>query len=235
MKSESSYHGWHTGKCNIKSQKMKILCCLMLIVLMIGLFVVHCLLWDYTTVITDVSQYGHYDGTAVDDFVTDYINSFFPDKIEDYFSDVNYVYKALSHDTYAFEAYLEFTIEDPELFHRFVRDVAPENGWDTFAFDENYQIYLLENGLDISTEDVVDTETGLYYPIERARIRAVLYSEETQTVIFWAFGVYDGGGVRTDYLNTFFDRFEIDPVVYEQTADSPHGKSPYGLDSIPKS
>lgn len=233
MKNENRYHNWHTGKCIIKSQKMKILCCLMLIVLMIGLFVVHCLLWDYTTVITDVSQYGHYDGTAVDDFVTDYINTFFPDKIEDYFSDVNYVYKALSHDTYAFEAYLEFTIEDPEVFHRFVRDVAPENGWDTFAFDENYQIYLLENGLDISAEDVVDTETGLYYPIKCAKIRAVLYSEETQTIIFWAFGVYDGGWVRTDYLNTFFDRFEIDPVVYEQTADSPYGKDskgPYGLD-----
>lgn len=76
MKNENRYHNWHTGKCIIKSQKMKILCCLMLIVLMIGLFVVHCLLWDYTTVITDVSQYGHYDGTAVDDFVTDYINTF---------------------------------------------------------------------------------------------------------------------------------------------------------------
>lgn len=199
-------------------------------VLAVMIFAVLVYVAEQPTVCTDVSDYGHYTGTAVNKFVRNYINSFFPAQIEESFSDVRYTYKAEGGNTYDFEAYLEFSITDSDAFWHYVEDIAPESAWQTFYFDADYQIYSIENCLDILAGDVDDPESELYHPIERAKIRTVLYNAETQTFIFWALGVYDGGGVGTNFLNVFFDRFGIDPVIYEQTADSPYGQDPFGID-----
>ena len=200
-----------------------------------GILIIICLAmltWKASQMVvyTDVSEYGIYTGTGANDFVRDYINSFFPEEIEEFFTDVKYSYKAPGENAYDFEAYLEFTITDADTFEQYVENIAPESAWETFPFDADYRIYMLENRFDINTEKEYDPESIYYYPIEGARIRAVLYHAETQTIIFWALGVYDGGGIGTNCLNTFFTRFGIDPVVYEQTADTPHDSGPYGID-----
>lgn len=181
-------------------------------------------------VYSDVSQYGHYTGTASNAFVREYINSFFPEQIEEYFSDVKYVYKAAGRSNYDFEAYLEFSISDTTMFNRYVGEIAVEDSWETFPFHSDYQVYWIENGLDVRKSSIPDQGGENDYLIERARIRVILCNTEDQTMIFWALGVYDGGGVGTDFLNTFFDHFEIDALVYEQTADSPHGKGPFAIE-----
>ena len=178
----------------------------------------------------DVSQFGHYTGTGANNFVRNYINSFFPEQIEAFCSDVQYMYKAAGRNNYDFEAYLEFTITDPGKFCRYVDEIAPKEAWETFFFDTEYKIYSIENRFDIHENSMADKESLLYYPIECARIRSVLYHTETQTIIFWALGVYDGGGIGTNFLNTFFRRFGIDPVAYEKTANTPYGIDPFALD-----
>lgn len=199
-------------------------------ILLICCFVI--LTWKASQMVvyTEVSEYGIYTGTGANYFVRDYINSFFPEEIEEYFTDVKYSYKAAGENAYDFEAYLEFTILDTDTFERYVENIAPESAWETFTFDTNYQIYMIENRFDIHNDDEYDPESIYCHPIERAKIRAVLYHSETHTIIFWALGVYDGGGIGTNCLNAFFTRFGIDPVVYEQIADSPYGFSPYDID-----
>ena len=208
-------------------KKVKSVC---LCVLAVMIFAAVVYVAEQPTICTDVSKYGHYTGTAANQFVRNYINSFFPAQIEESFSDVRYSYKAAGENTYDFEAYLEFSITDTGAFWRYVEKIAPEGTWETFSFDEAYQIHTIENRLDIQAGSVDEPESELYHPIERAKIRTILYNGETQTIIFWALGVYDGGGVGTNFLNVFFDRFGIDPVIYEQTADSPYGRAPYGID-----
>lgn len=176
---------------------------------------------------TDIADYGTYTGTYADSFTQAYIDSFFPEQISTSFTSVKYSYKAKEFDTYAFEAYLEFTIEDVTEFNNFIQSIASADEWKPFPFDEGFMEYNIENVLDIS---VRDPEEFPYHPIECAKIRKILCSTETQTVIYVAIGVYDGGGVGTDYLCVFFERFGIDPVEYEQTADSPYEKGPYDID-----
>ena len=179
---------------------------------------------------TDISEYGHYSGSGMDSFTEEFVNSFFPVLIEDHFSNVRYSYKAGGNNTYGFEVYLEFTISDRELFWQFIDGIGSSNSWKPFSFDTGFNVFDIDNRLDINEDIIYDRESNYYHPIERAKIRRVFYSEESQTIIFWALGVYDGGGIGTNYLNTFFDRFQIDPIDYEMTADSPYGEDPYKID-----
>lgn len=166
---------------------------------------------------TDIADYGTYSGTYADDIVQAYIDSFFPETISTSFQDIKYSYKAEKLDTYAFEAYLEFSIEDAAEFYSYIYSVAPENAWRQFPFDENFMEYSIDNRFDISTHD---SGKLTCHSIEYAGIKKILYCTQTQTIIYVAIGVHDGGGVGTDYLCVFFERFGIDPVVYEQIADS---------------
>lgn len=202
----------------------------------IALFFLLCIfvvvIWkaNQPVVYLDVSQYGQYTGTGSNAFVREYIISFFPEQIEEYFSNVKYVYKAAGKNNYDFEAYLEFSITDTNIFNRYVGEIAPEDSWETFPFNSDYQAYMIENCLDVRESSIPDHRSEVDYPIEGARVRVVLCNAENQTIVFWALGVYDGGGVGTDFLNTFFDRFDIDPLAYEQAADSPHGRDPFAIE-----
>lgn len=179
---------------------------------------------------TDISDYGVYTGTCADSFTQAYINSFFPKEISSSYRNIKYSYKAQEFDTYAFEAYLEFTIEDVTEFNRLIQSIASEDEWKPFAFDESFMEYNIENGFDICVHDPEELGESAYDHIECAKIRKILYSAETQTIIYVAIGVYDGGAVGTDYLCVFFERFGIDPIEYEQIADSPYGMGPYDID-----
>ena len=174
------------------------------------------------TEITDIENYGVYTGTNDDAFTQRFINSFFPMEIAPSMEVLKYTYRAENLDTYGFEAYLEIRIDDPALFENHIQSIAPAEKWVQFGFSDEYMEYSIENMLDISIRSPEDWAQRPYHPIECARIRKVLYSAKSQTIIYVAIGVYDGGGVGTNYLHTFFDRFNIDPVIYEENANSPY-------------
>lgn len=203
---------------------------LLMLVVLINLPLKDILESDGLIVRTSVSEFGNYTGSGCDEFTQEYIHSFFPEQIADSFSNVKYSYKAGGNNTYGFEAFLEFSIDDTEEFKSFADRIADETAWEPFAFDNKYEAFVLDNCLDISEGIIENPESDYYHPIERAKIRIVLKNDDTQTIMFWALGVYDGGGIGTNFLNAFFDRFNIDPIIYEQTASSPYGQSPYLID-----
>lgn len=81
-----------------------------------------------------------------------------------------------------------------------------------------YKEYSIENVLELDIDAVDDPSSIFYRQILYAKIGKILYSPEEQRIIYVAIGVYDGGGIGTNYLNVFFERFQIDPIEYEQTA-----------------
>ena len=186
------------------------------------------------TEITDIAKYGCYneagDDHFVSNFVSNYINSFFPAEIEDNFSDVVYSYKAESTDTYGFEAYLEFSISDKTQFDDHIASIEMKGDWVESDFAPGFLEYNIENVLVLDEPDADDDPTSIFYrQIIFSKIRKILYSLETQTVIYVAIGVYDGGGIGTNYLNKFFDRFQIDPDEYAKTTQSRHNVNPYSI------
>lgn len=158
-----------------------------------------------------VEDYGYFTGNYDDSTPRQYIMSFFPDTIQESFSNITYHYKAKKFDTYAFEAYLEFTVSDPKAFFALVEEYTQPEKCARFFCDESYMAYRIDHEYEI-TKHIYDSVTR--YAIEYAKIGYVLYSVSEQRFIFVALGVYDGGGTSTDELCNFFDRFGIDPVKF---------------------
>lgn len=171
----------------------------------------------------DISAYGVIIGNYDNERPKEFIFSFFPKTVEEYFSDVRYHYKAKKGDTYAYEMYLEFAIQDTQAYKAYIADVIGDNDSESFVFDPDYQIYYISNYLYLSpaltrSDNGTMKEDKAQPPaIEEAEIGAVLFSDSEQCIIFVALGVYDGGGTYTDELNYFFDRFGINPWAYMKT------------------
>lgn len=186
---------------------------LCILCLVLGAVLTSCAPKIYKT--TDIEEYGDYSGTYNDQFVSNYIGSFFPESLDNRsVKVVRYSYYAKKSDTYGFEAFLELKTNDSDTFEQCVFEIAPESEWKPFVYDSAFMEYSIENVLQLG-----DQVNGAYYPIEQAKIRKVLFNAEAQTIIYVAIGVYDGGGTGTDELNVFFDRFNIDPAQYAQTVD----------------
>lgn len=158
---------------------------------------------QYST--TNVSDYGKYVGNYDNDFPEEFINSFFPEKIEINFSDVKYSYKAQKGDTYAFEAYLEFQIENEAEFQSYISEKTG-NSAVKFKYDSDFKEYVIFDEFQLNGEESKS--------IRGAKIGKILYSEKDQRIIYVAIGVYDGGMVTTDFLCQYFERFDIDPTKY---------------------
>ena len=162
---------------------------------------------------TSIADYGDYIGNNDNRFAWKFISSFFPQEIQDNFTDITYSYRAEDFDVYGFEAYLEFTIEDQSEFVQHIESIATADQWHPFAFDPDYMEYSIVDELELSThwEDGREYE---YPHIMEAEIGKILYTPKEQKIIYVAIGVYDGGGVTTEFLSVFFERFNIDPVLY---------------------
>lgn len=176
----------------------------------------------------DIADYGVVKGNYNNKKPKEFVFSFFPKTIEDYFFDVSYHYKAIKGDTYAYEMYLEFVIQDTQTYRTFIADVIGNNATEPFYFDPDYQVYYVSNDLFLSFSLAIDNKSeppvmkedkSKPPVIEDAEIGAVLFSDAEQRVIFFALGVYDGGGTSTEELNYFFNKFGIDPWVYEGKAN----------------
>lgn len=160
----------------------------------------------------DIADYGIVKGNYDNDMPKEFVSSFFPERIEEYFSDVNYHYKAKKGDTFAYEMYLEFVIEDTVQYTSFISNVIGNEVCEPFYFAPNYQARYVSNNLRLHPSS--DENRPLC--IEDAKIGIVLFSEEEHRFIFIALGMYDGGGANVEELGYFFNRFGIDPLEFEK-------------------
>jgi len=115
----------------------------------------------------------------------------------------------LEGDMASSKAYLEFVIKDSDLFAQYIDQIGDVE-WKQFAFDDQYLEYTLSGKLDLRIS-AASTSEETVYAIEQAKLGRILYDPLEQRIIYVAIGVYDGGGVDTNELNVFFDRFHIDP------------------------
>lgn len=173
----------------------------------------------------NISDYGTITGNCDNNAPTAFITSFFPDDIDESFSDVIYHYKAKKLDTYAYEAYLEFVIEDPYLFIAYLEDHVDVSQSYPFAYDDSFMVYSISNVLRLS---MPAKQTGAY-GISFAEIGSIMYSIEENRIIYTALGVYDGGGADTSELNYFINRFDIDVLDYQSNAFYSHEDQNTGL------
>ena len=145
---------------------------------------------------------GNYDNIKPKEFA----DSFFPKCIEPIFSDVNYHYKAITGDTYAYEMWLEFVIKDTAQYEEYLSTLGNGKTPHMFAYDNRYSVYTIEE-----TIDITQIENSKKYFIEYAKLGQILFSNEEQRIIFIAMGVFDGGGTTTEDLNYYWSRFNIEP------------------------
>ena len=150
---------------------------------------------------TDIKDYGNFIGTYDDETLKKTILAYFPDEIQDNFEIIKYSYKAIKGDSISCEAYLEFSIDDEEEFDSYVSQMTNETDTTVFEYDSSFREYVKQDYMDFGSEK---------HNIECADIRKVLYSDETNTMIFVYIFVYDGGYTRANSYNEYFSRFGID-------------------------
>lgn len=180
---------------------------------------------SYTYETQSVEDYGSFPGLA-EEYMTEYINRFFPEQILDDYQDVKYVFRRSNIDEYSFEAYLEFTFDSADAFNAHVLDATEGMLPGTFAFDEDFQEYVVYDTDDGFVYDHLMLEHEHYddgevsYSIRYAKIAKLLVNADEQRVIYIALALHDGGGTSTSFLRSYFDRFDIDPKEYELYTES---------------
>ncbi len=167
----------------------------------------------------DIADYGKIKGNCDNDAPREFIFSFFPETISDSFSDVSYHYKAKYGDAHAYECCLEFVIEDPAAYQAFLDEHIDRENTATFPFEETFMEYSFSNYVDVR---VLFNEYDYYWA--NAKIGKVLYNDAQQRILFYAQGMFDGGGAYVSELNYFFEKFDINIEEYMQTADPPYAE-----------
>lgn len=185
-----------------------------IILLFVALFV-GILLFDkpkqYAT--SDINDYGRYIGNADNRFASEYICAFFPEMIEDTFTDVTYSYKAQNYANFAFEAYLEFVIKDEEAFYEFISANTSGLKCKEFSYDPNFVEYTLDDSLQLFVPDGADNQ-DYKVEIRYAEIGKILCNAEEHRIIFVAMAMGDAWHAYSDFFCCYFDRFNIDPTKY---------------------
>ena len=161
---------------------------------------------------TDIAQYGIYTGTPHDDVVSSKITSFFPETIEESFTEVNYSFKTTNLGGYAYEAYLEFVIEDPDLFAEHISKIGDVQ-WIPFSVDSGYLEYNLSDEMNLSFESALSTDEESVYIFSGTDFRKILYNPDEQRMIYVAIGVL-GSGATTKDFRVFFERFDTHAVEF---------------------
>ena len=164
---------------------------------------------------TDISDYCVITGNYDNDRPAEFIHSFFPEEVDDDFSNVSYLYIAQRGDTYACQIWLEFDIENEDAFKDFISSNTVSENVTVFSYDTAYMDYTIANDFEL-TSPQDDKADDIH--IEYAKIGKILYNEDTQHIIFYALCLYDGGYSSTKIFGDFFSRFNIDPMEYEASA-----------------
>lgn len=200
-----------------KKQVFLLICSLLVIISLFLCF----LLRDRTYETTDIANYGKYIGNYDNKSAEEFITSFFPKKIESYFSNVKYVYRAKQLDSYAYEAFLEFSIEDEALFREYVSNTTENAQLTPFEYDSSFMECNISDFIEFRAYFDADDVGPARYHIGYASIGKILINQDENRLIYVAIGVYDGGGVHTAFLREFFTRFNIDPGEYAQGKERP--------------
>lgn len=171
---------------------------------------------------TDIADYGQYTGNNDNESAQEFITSFFPEKISDEMQEVQYSYRAMKNDAYAYEAVLEFVIEDAQAYTQFVESYTDGLTAEEFRYDPAYTQYEIADRYELaSTKEEAGERPAADVGIRYARIGKILCNPEQQRIVFVAMGVYDGGYVKTEFLSAFFNRFGInDPWEYEEACSN---------------
>ena len=159
---------------------------------------------------TDINDYGNYKWNNNNEPPREFITSFFPEEIEDCFTDVVYSYRVMSIDKYSCEAYLEFVIEDEDYYQFFVKEHTNGIKGNTFEYDNNFTEYTVDNLLELH-EFPEEEEYHSKVILNHTRFGKILCSDEDNRIIFVAIILDEGGEVSADYLCKFFERFDIYP------------------------
>ena len=200
-------------KSNLKDgQELPIVLIVVFLFFLVSLICAGCAPSQYVT--TSVENYGQYIGNYDNKTVQAFITSFFPEKIEDYFANITYSYRAEKADSYAFEAYLSFNVEDEVVYNSVVETFTAGLKQSVFRYDNKYYEYVLVDEFLPNSEVNYDG----YIHIRYAKIGKILCNPEKQEIIFVALGVYDGGVAKTNFLTVYFDRFDINPREYAEHA-----------------
>ena len=160
--------------------------------------------------ITEVEQYGNfYPLDQNDQYITEYIGDFVPKKLEDYFSNVKYVYRYCTEPLLQ-EIYLEFTIEDETKYNSYINEYIDVNHVELFEYDDSFFQYQESDIMALQHQDDVDGPTVGY-----TLIKKILYSNETNTIIFIVISIpYNDMPFSKENIY-FFEKYDIDLLHYK--------------------
>ena len=169
-------------------------------------------------VTTEISEYGNWgmvDVEYMDPWDAQlYHSKIMPTKIEEYFSQIEYVYSVCTWPVIS-EAYLEFVIEDETLYNDYINGIIKDNATKTFHYDNNFQEYVL-NDIFYSYNSSA-TNSHRERLVEGATIQKVLFSDKERRIIFVSYA-HDAYGyvynTEETFKSTYFKRFNIDIVEY---------------------
>lgn len=170
--------------------------------------------FDGTWRVTEnLAEYGVIKDNCDNEWPEKFLMGFFPEKIEPYFENVVYKYKAFDWCDYNCEMYLEFTIADPEQFHSYVETLTEGLTAQVFPYDVKYDDYIIHNHLYVEPSSSSEPGNERYYFRFGARMGRILVCEEEQRIICQGILIRGCcGGYAEDY--DFYDRFGIDPQEY---------------------
>jgi hypothetical protein len=150
--------------------------------------------WGEVYETNDVADYGNITGNYDNESPQAFIFSFFPETMDESFSQVNYHYKAIYGGAYAYEAWLEFVIDDHTEFEAYVENLLGGKRLLPFPFDERYMVYDFE---------------------EASHKGIVLVSKQAQHLIFVAYGIHGDHATLYD-LSYYLDQFNIGPIAKKE-------------------
>ncbi|MBQ8145660.1 MAG: DUF3267 domain-containing protein [Clostridia bacterium] len=146
---------------------------------------------------TDIDNYGVYD-------YPEYMPDYFPKTITNEMTPVTYSYYFDYSWDWCYELYLETEMTDGE-YEKYKSQYSDKlvECW----YDSSYLEYVMRDEPNLRRND-----DGDYY-MSCPTIKKIIFNDETKTVIFWAVI-----GSDPFYLenSAFFEKFQIDPLVYEK-------------------
>lgn len=170
--------------------------------------------WYTTENISDYGQIIHNGNNAVPQ---SFFQSFFPERIEPYFEDVQYKYQARDWCDYCCEVHLEFRISDTQQFNDYVRSATEGIPASQFAYDAHYMDYTISDELPLHVIKVSSDDGKLVEEcdVEGGRMGRILVCEEEQKIIYTMVMVTSCCGEAPESFY-FYERFDIDPLAYAQ-------------------
>ena len=162
----------------------------------------------------DPRDYGAIQGTtrfaqqtAIKDF-----EQYFPPKIEPSYEEVQYHFITQDVDALSYEIFLEFVIPEQEAFDAWTASTAQQGDFQPCPFAEGWLEMVPEKNYLHLSESLSDPKDDPH--IDSANIQRTLIQPEERRIVIVSLRVSDGGASRVSELNTFFNRFELDPKTF---------------------